>query len=540
MNTYILLFILSLFFSLALTFVVRGLCQRYGWLDEPQDQRRVHCKATPRLGGVAVVASMLAALAVLLLVDNMVTRSLWAERSKILVALMPAMLVFLVGVYDDLRGISPRTKFVAQGLAAAIFFALGGRIEILSASFIGAVELPGPLSFVLTVLWIVAVTNAFNLIDGIDGLAAGAGLFASLVMIAVSIVAGHQFVTVIALAMAGALIGFLRYNFNPASIFMGDSGSLFIGFTLATLSVQGTQKASTAVAVAIPLLAFGLPIIDTSLTLLRRFTGGRPLFQGDREHIHHKLLARGWSQRRVVLVLYGACALLGLQALLFVQEAGVGRLTGLWLFVVGVSVIFAVDRLHYHEVDEIRDGLKRSLSLAELRMRVANNVRVRRTCQLLSQARTLGEVFDATKEMLELGSFVYATVQINHGGARALWRERCSEIPPEAKVHNGCIYWSWESGSMGAAEILKSSRLWSLSLSLSTEQSQLGYINLYRGVDTENLLLDINYLCNFFQHQMAFAVERIIDGDKQQAGLKELKELKVAVAAPTLLKAGGF
>lgn len=210
MNTYLLLFLLSLCSSLALTPLVRRLCERRGWLDEPRDERRVHRQATPRLGGIAIVLSTLLALAALPLANNLVSQSLWSERAEILRALLPAMLVFLIGVYDDLHGIKPRTKFAAQGLAAALFFALGGRIEILSLPVVGAIQLPLTVSFALTILWMVAITNAFNLIDGIDGLAAGAALFASFVMVAVSIATGHPFVTVIALAMAGALIGFLR------------------------------------------------------------------------------------------------------------------------------------------------------------------------------------------------------------------------------------------------------------------------------------------------------------------------------------------
>ncbi|MGH9939938.1 MAG: glycosyltransferase family 4 protein [Blastocatellia bacterium] len=548
LNTYLLLFIIAICSSLVLTPVVRRLCERYGWLDEPRDGRRVHHKAIPRLGGVAVALSMLLALAALLFVDNLGDRSLWAERPLMFAALAPAVLVLLVGVYDDLFGIKPRQKFIAQGLAATLFFAFGGRIEILSAPLAGAVKLPVVISFALTVLWVVAITNAFNLIDGIDGLAAGAALFASFVMVAVSVMTGHPFVTAPSLALAGALVGFLRYNFNPASIFLGDSGSLFIGFMLATLSVQGTQKASTAVAVAIPLLAFGLPIIDTGLTLLRRFVGWRPLFQGDREHIHHKLLARGWSQRRVALALYGACALFGLQALLFVQSgqsgASVGRLTGLWLFVVGVAVIFAVDRLRYHEVDEIRAGLKRNLSLAERRLRLANNIRLRRASHAMSQATTLGELFDAVKEMLELSSFVYVTAQLNCGGARdSEWTAQREQEPAGApralKIRNGCVYWSWERGDLEANEILKSSRLWSLSLSLSTERAQWGYINLYRGIASDALLIDINYLCGFFQHEMALAVERIFSADKADEAEANTKGLAASATAMTPLKANG-
>src|SRR4029077_7800363 len=174
--------------------------------------------------------------------------------------------------------------------------------------------------FILTLVWIVGIANAFNLIDGIDGLACGSALFSSLVLLILSLIHGRVMVTAIALVLTGALAGFLRYNFNPASIFLGDSGSLFVGFSLAALSLQGSQKSSTAVAVAIPILAFGLPVVDTSVSIARRFLSGKPIFQGDREHIHHMLLERGWSQRRVALVLYGVSALFGLLAMLFVNS----------------------------------------------------------------------------------------------------------------------------------------------------------------------------------------------------------------------------
>src|SRR4030095_9074820 len=154
-------------------------------------------------------------------------------------------------------------------------------------------------------------------------------------------------------------VGFLRYNFHPASIFLGDSGALFVGFMLAALSVEGTQKASTAVTVAIPIIAFGLPIVDTGVTLIRRFVSRKPLFLGDRGHIHHMLLERGWSQRRAALVLYGVCAAFALLTLLFAGNSG---LTGLVLFVVGVAVVVAVGHLRYHEVDELKASMNRNVS----------------------------------------------------------------------------------------------------------------------------------------------------------------------------------
>jgi hypothetical protein len=180
---------------------------------------------------------------------------------------------------------------------------------------------------------------------------------------------------------------------------------------------------------------------------------------------------------------------------------------------------------------------------------MANNIRVRRASHALSRATTLNEVFDAVKEMLELNSFVYATVQLNRGGEWMRGQAQNTDLARKTKVHNGCVYWSWESGSLDTAEILRSSRIWALSMSLSTEHSQWGYINLYRSVDSENLLLDINYLCNFFQHQMALAIERIVDGTASQStmgpgersntqfGVKGLARL---APAPAQLKANGF
>src|SRR5438270_186955 len=239
----------------------------------------------------------------------------------------------------------------------------------------------------------------------------GVAIFLS---VALALLTGRPLVAVISLALAGALIGFLRYNFNPASIFLGDSGSLFIGFLLAALSVAGSQKASTAVAVAIPLMAFALPVIDTCFAIARRFIAGRPLFEGDREHIHHKLLERGWSQRRVAFVLYGACALFGMLALLFMSDGGEGKLTGLLLLVTGAAVVLIAGRLRYHEADEVRAGLRRNI--VERRVRAANHIRVRRASRSLSHANTLADLLAAVREMLELGEFAYATVQLGRGG----------------------------------------------------------------------------------------------------------------------------
>jgi UDP-GlcNAc:undecaprenyl-phosphate GlcNAc-1-phosphate transferase len=512
MNTYLTLFLISLSASLFVTPVIRRLAQRLGWLDVPGDGRHVHAVPVPRLGGVAVFISVMLALALLPLLDNLVTQGLAGEWRGVVAVLASSTLVFLFGVYDDLAGANAKWKFIAQGAAAVLLYALGGRVEAVTVPFVGSFGLPPVLGFCLTLVWVVGISNAFNLIDGLDGLATGASLFAALVMLGVSLVNGHVLVTVISIALVGALIGFLRYNFNPASIFLGDSGALFIGFLLAALSVTGTQKASTVVAVAIPLMAFALPVIDTGFAVARRFISGKPLFEGDREHIHHKLLERGWSQRRVAFVLYGVCAFFGLLALLFTSDSGAGKLTGLVLVITGAAIVLTAGRLRYHEADEIRAGLKRNFS--ERRVRAANHVSVRRASQSLSKACSLGDLFAAVREVLELGEFVYATVQLGRGGdyemsERALALEEGDRRLRGAEVRGGLICWEWERGDVEAKEVLGSHFFWTLRLPLSTDAAGWGYINLYREFGGDGLLMDVNYLSNLFQKELALATERV-------------------------------
>jgi UDP-GlcNAc:undecaprenyl-phosphate GlcNAc-1-phosphate transferase len=518
MNTYFTLFITSLFASLFLTPVLRRLAQRLGWVDTPLDGRRLHALPIPRIGGVAVYLSVLVALATLPLVDNRVTESLRGDWREIVAVLSSATLVFFFGIFDDLYGADPKWKFLAQAAAGVLLYSLGGRVEAVTVPFVGPFDLPPVPGFVCTVVWVVGISNAFNLIDGLDGLAAGAALFASLVMLGVSLMLGNVLAAVVTIAAAGALIGFLRYNFNPASIFLGDSGSLFLGFLLAALSVTGAQKASTAVAVAIPLMTFALPVIDTSFTIVRRFIAGRPLFEGDREHIHHKLLELGWSQRRVAFVLYSACALFGMTALLFMSEGGAGRMTGLLMLVIGAAVVLLAGRLRYHEADEVKASLRRNI--VERRTRGANNVRVRRASRAMSKAHNLGDLLAAVRDVLESGEFVYATVQLGQGGdtktgERVLERERGDRRLRGAEVKNGLVWWAWERGDIEGPEVLGSHYFWTLRLPLSTDTAGWGYINLYREFGGEEMLVDINYLTNLFQREMALAAERIFQSARE-------------------------
>jgi len=511
MRTYFLLFTVATFSSLALTPIIRRLCQRLSWLDQPGDGRRLHTVATPRLGGVAVFLSMLLGLAPLLFIRNLFTDSFRSTSPRLLVLLLPAALTLALGAFDDLRGLKAWQKFAGLIVASVVFYAMGGRIENVSVPFVGSVHIPMILGLLLTVFWIVSITNAFNLLDGIDGLATGAALFSSLVIMFISLTQSRPLLIAVSLVFSGALVGFLRYNFNPASIFLGDSGALFVGFMIAALSVEGTQKASTAVTVAIPLVALGLPIVDTAVTIARRFLGRRPLFQGDREHIHHMLLERGWSQRRTVLVLYGVCAAFALLTLLFASNST--NVTALVLFVVGVAVVIGVGQLRYHEVDELKASVRRNLT--DKRARGANNIRVRRASRSVSQANTLAELLEGVTELLEIGEFARAVMILGRSGD-ADWNARVlAESGPEerlrgAHLRNEVIYWTWTRDDVQRAEPHTLKEMWALRLPLAGRDGIVGHLNLYREAGLSGLQLDINYLCTLFHEEAVKAVERIL------------------------------
>jgi UDP-GlcNAc:undecaprenyl-phosphate/decaprenyl-phosphate GlcNAc-1-phosphate transferase len=510
-KTYFALFLIATFSALTITPVIRRLCQRFKLLDVPADGRRVHTTAIPRLGGVAIYLSLLLALSSLLLVSNVLTETLAFYRPVFFKVLVPSSLVLLLGIYDDLRGTNAAVKFLGLGLIASLFYAMGGRIEAVAVPFFGMVHLPPVLGFVLTIFWLVAISNAFNLIDGMDGLASGAALFSSIVILVVALTGGHAVMIVVTIVLCGALAGFLRYNFNPASIFLGDSGALFVGFLLASLSLMGAHKATTAIAVITPILAFGLPVVDTTVTMARRLIGRRPIFQGDGEHIHHMLLARGWSQRRVVLILYSVCAIFGLFATLSTKTSS--PVTGFVLFVIASAVIVAVGHLRYHEMDELRAGVKRTVG--DRRIRVANNIRVRRAGLALSKAVTLNDLFEAIREMLEFEQFAYAKLQLGQAG-RADLNELAFQATEQhrpqqhVEISNGRLVWSWKRNGVDGNDIVGSTDHWCFRLPLSTANGEWGWMNLYRPLDGPPLLLDMNYLAGFLRIELSQAAERVL------------------------------
>ncbi len=338
MRTAIIAFLVSVLSAAALTPLVRALARRLGLLDHALTSRKVHGRPIPRLGGVAIVLGFFVPVLGLFLTDSGVGRLFYGEPSRAFGLILGGLAIALLGVYDDLRGTGARAKFTVQFGVALAMYLLGFRVEQIASPFGDPIQL-GWLGLPFTLLWIVGVVNAMNLIDGLDGLAGGVALIAVGSTFLVALGRGEPLMMLFTAALAGSILGFLFYNFNPASIFMGDTGSMFLGFILAVSALRTHQKGATAVAMLVPIVALGLPIGDTLLSITRRAVRGVPLFHSDRGHIHHRLMALGLSQRQTVFVLYGLCLLLGAAAVGLTQ-AGAGE-TLLFLFAIG-AVAFAL------------------------------------------------------------------------------------------------------------------------------------------------------------------------------------------------------
>jgi len=301
-QTYEIVFLGAMLVAILATALVTKLARAMRILDQP-GQRKVHAAAIPRIGGAAIVFSTFLLVLPVLGLDNTVGQAARQCQTQLIMILAGGLFMFAVGIVDDIRGLRARTKFIAQLMAAAGVCAAGVRIDSFGMGGDYVLHL-GWVSWPLTMLWIVGITNAMNLIDGLDGLAAGISTVTCGVIAAFAVYTGQPVMAILMLGILGSLLGFLFLNFNPARIFMGDCGSLFLGFVLASASVQCAQKAATLVGLAVPFLAMGVPIFDTLFSMLRRGLERRGLFSPDRGHIHHRLLDGGLRQHQVAILVY--------------------------------------------------------------------------------------------------------------------------------------------------------------------------------------------------------------------------------------------
>ncbi len=332
----ILTFVVAFVFSFAATPIAYRFAFKIGAIDVPKDSRRMHKKPIPRLGGLAIIFGF------------MVSICCFGRMTRELIAmLVGAAIIAGMGVIDDCKNLDAKLKFVIQIIAALVVM-IGGniRITVFTNPNIFSdnpyIVLPWWASGLATIVWIVFITNAVNFIDGLDGLAAGVSAIMSVSLVFVAVRIGEYSVAVLGLAVMGACLGFLPFNFNPARIFMGDTGSTFLGFILATMSIQGVFKSYAVIAFAVPLLILGLPLFDALFAMIRRVYHGQSPMTADRGHLHHRLIDMGFSQKQTVFILYAISGVLGITAVVLAESGTIRALILLicvliFLLISGVS-----------------------------------------------------------------------------------------------------------------------------------------------------------------------------------------------------------
>lgn len=314
MRTYFTMLLLAAIVSFLVTPFAQRLAFLIGAVDQP-DPRKIHRAPTARTGGIAVMLGFCAPWAVLYLLDNQVVRMFQQQERTFLFLIACGLAMFALGFADDILNLNPRVKLTFQAGVAVVMYFGGFQISELSNPFTAAIPL-GWFSLPFTVLWIVGITNATNLLDGMDGLVAGVAAVMALSLAMINILGGNVLVALLTFSLAGAALGFLPFNFTPARIFLGDSGSLFIGIMMAGISTLSFFKAATATLVLIPLLLFALPLFDTTQVVIGRLRRGQHPFSPDKNHVHHRLMRLGLNQRQAAIFLYAVTLFLGVASII--------------------------------------------------------------------------------------------------------------------------------------------------------------------------------------------------------------------------------
>ena len=347
-------FLLAFITAFVITPHTMRLAKRVGAIDIPND-RRVNKKPMPRLGGLAVISGFLVSIIYLLITTSLEGKiNLFDEENyylKLTGFFIGIVILGIVCYIDDVKGIPSYAKLAAQIVAAIIVVAFGIKIEDISIPFIESkIEIGGVFSYILTVCWIIGITNAINLIDGLDGLSSGVTLISCLSLLMVFALNGSPLIAIILItALAGAIVGFLPFNFSPAKTFIGDTGSNFMGFSLAIISILGVAKTYTELVLIAPIIILAMPIFDTLFAIFRRIIKGKSLkavFKPDKGHIHHKLMAKGYTQKQAVLIMYGITAILGMFAVILLES-------GIWKALSFALLILAIVAIGYKDFTKL-------------------------------------------------------------------------------------------------------------------------------------------------------------------------------------------
>lgn len=339
-------FLLAFIVSFMATPYTIKLAHKIGAVDVPKDERRMHKKAMPKFGGPAVILGFLVSTIYLLIVMGMENTINLAGNEqygmKLIGMFLGICVITIICVIDDIKTIKPITKLSGQLVAAIIAVAFGIRIGDIDLAFFSTSELGEVFSAVLTVLWIVGVTNAINLIDGLDGLSSGISVISAISLLVIFVLNGSPLVSIILItALAGALVGFLPFNFAPAKTFIGDTGSNFLGYSLSIISILGMAKTYTMAVIVLPLIVLGLPIFDTIWAIIRRLIKGKSIkaiFKADKGHLHHRIVAKGFSQKQAVLILYGLSATFGIFAVILLDSGIWKALSFLLMVIVAIGL----------------------------------------------------------------------------------------------------------------------------------------------------------------------------------------------------------
>lgn len=334
-------FILAFVVTFVTTPYTMKIAKKVGAIDIPKDERRAHKRSIPKFGGPAVILGFLISTIYLLIVMSMENSinlfGIQEYWKKLLGFLLGIIIISIFCIVDDIKTIKPLTKLLGQILGAACVIMSGIRIEGITLPFFNFPEMHEITSVLLTLAWIIIVTNAINLIDGLDGLSSGISVISAISLLVIFVLNGSSLISIVLItALAGALVGFLPFNFTPAKTFIGDTGSNFLGFSLAVISILGSAKTYTAAVIVLPLIVLGLPIFDTFMAIVRRIIKGKSIkavFKADKGHLHHRLLAKGYSQKQAVILLYGVSAILGMFAII-ICDSGIWKALSFLLIVI--------------------------------------------------------------------------------------------------------------------------------------------------------------------------------------------------------------
>ena len=338
-------FVLAFITTFVITPYTIKLARRLGAVDTPKDARRINKVTMPRLGGLAIIAGFIVSIIYLLIilsVENTINLLEDNNHMKLLGFLIGGLIISVVCFIDDLKDLPPVVKLITQIIAAIVVVSFGLKIENINIPFLYKIGLPNAFSIILTIGWIVGITNAINLIDGLDGLSSGVALISCVSMLVIFALNGSPIIAILLItALAGALSGFLPFNFNPAKTFMGDAGSNFLGYCLSVISIFGIAKTYTLVVIVAPLIVLALPVVDTIVAIIRRIIKGKSIkaiMMADKGHLHHTLLKHGFTQKEAVFIMYGVTAALGLFAIIL-MESGIWKALSFLLMIVALVAI---------------------------------------------------------------------------------------------------------------------------------------------------------------------------------------------------------